>query len=599
MATIQSGDSSRIFEIKTFLGLNESRDGDTQLKMGEASSMDNWRVTPEYHLHIRPGIHTLWQFTGPVRGMWGGDLKGVGKLIAAADGKLWNLLPEGEKEEIGTLTDAPTSFFGFGNKLYILNGHEYLSYDGENQAAEVEGYIPLVSTAVVPTGGGTQLEGVNRLTAKRRVRFSSDGEALEFVLPEQKLKSIDKVELNGEEAAAEKYTKDLEAGKVTFLEAPAKGVNNVEVWYTASSDLRDQVLKMRFAETYNGSTDTRVFLYGDGTNKTIYSGVTEDGVPSAEYFPDLYEVAVDSANTPITGMVKQFSYLMIFKTDGAFSTQYSALTLPNGDVTAGFYVSPVNKEIGNEAPGQVRAVYNYPRTLYAGNLYDWATVSTGRDERRAKIRSDRVTQTMHTADPKKVFCFDNEREQEYYVFLNDELGTALVHRYKYEGNGDTWYRYTGLPVVAGVRDGENIYFGLSDGRICQFSEEYKSDDGKSIPCEWRSGNMAFNADYMRKYSSLIWVSLKPDSNARITITATTDKRSTYSVKWVASNLATFTNMDFRHFSFITNRNPQIERVKLKVKKFAFYKLIFECNEDSATTTVLGVDIRVRYTGYVK
>ena len=599
MATIAGGDNSRIFEIKKFLGLNESRDGDTQLKMGEASSMDNWRVTPQYHLHIRPGLNTLWSFSGSVRGLWNGELNGSDHMIAAADGKLWDLKPNGQKTEIGTLTDAPTSFFGFGNKLYIQNGHEYLSYDGKTNAAPVEGYIPLIVTAATPTGGGTQLESINRLTAKRRVRFSADGEALDFVLPEQKLKSIDRVQVNAEDTGSDQYTKDLTNGKVTFLKAPAKGVDNVEVWYTASGDLRSQVTAMKFAETYNGTTDTRVFLYGDGTNKTLYSGVTEQGVPSAEYFPDMNEIAVDSENTPITGMVKQFSYLMIFKTDGAFSTQYSALTLPDGSVTAGFYVSPVNKEIGNEAPGQVRAVYNYPRTLYAGNLYDWRTVSTGRDERRAKLMSDRVTQTIHAADPKKVYCFDNEREQEYYVFLNDGSGTALVHRYQYEGSGDAWYRYTGLPVTAAIRDGEYIYFGLSDGRVCEFSEIYKSDDGKSIPCEWRSGNMDFGADYMRKYSSLIWVSLKPDSNARVQITATTDKRSVYTVKRVPANLSTFTSMDFRHFSFITNRNPQIERIKLKVKKFAFYKLVMECNEDSATTTILGVDIRVRYTGFVK
>ena len=599
MATISSGDSTRIYEIKKFLGLNESLDGDTQLKMGEASEMENWRVTPQYHLRVRPGLNTVWNFTGPVQGLWGGDLKGTSRLIAAADGHLWELQADGEKQQIGTLTDAVTSFFGFGNKLYIQNVHEYLCYDGENDASDVEGYIPLVVTAASPTGGGTELESINRLTAKRRVRFSADGEALEFALPEQNLSSIDRVEQDGAVVAETGYTKDLNAGTVTFLEAPVQGVNNIEIWYTASASLRSQVTAMRFAETYNGSTDTRVFLYGDGTNKTIYSGVTEDGIPSAEYFPDLNEIAVDSDNTPITGMVKQFSYLMIFKTDGAFSTQYSALTLPSGDVTAGFYISPVNKEIGNEAMGQVRAVYNYPRTLYAGNLYDWRTVSTGRDERRAKLMSERVTQTIHKANANTCYCFDNEREQEYYIFFNDSAGTALVHRYQYEGSGDVWYRYTGLPVTCGVRDGEKIYFGLSDGRICEFSAEYKSDDGENIHCIWKSGNMDFGSDYLRKHSSLIWVSLKPDSNARLTVTATTDKRSTYTVKWVASNLATFASVDFWHWSFITNRNPQIERVKLKVKKFAFYKLLLDCDESSATTTVLGVDIRVRYTGYVK
>lgn len=600
MATIVAADNTRYFQIKQFLGLNESQDGDTQLKMGEASKMENWRVTPQYHLRIRPGLKTRWKFTGPVRGLWCGELDGVTRTLASADNAVWELQADGKTKKIVDVTDDAVTFFPFSNKVYFLNGKEYLSWDGGETASPVEGYVPLIITAAEPSGGGTKLENFNRLTAKRRIRFSADGSATDYVLPEQNLKSIDRVIVYAEDKKpTADYTVDLEKGQVKFTTAPEKGINNVEIYYTASEDLRSQVTSMRFAETYNGNTDTRVFLYGDGTNKTIYSGVTEQGQPSAEYFPDLFEIAVDSDNTPITGMIKQFSYLMIFKPDGAFSTQYQSTTLVDGTVTAGFYVSPINREIGNDAPGQVRSVYNYPRTMYSGNLYDWQLSSTGRDERRAKVVSNRVTQTMHSADSSKVFTFDNEREQEYYVFLNDAAGTALVHRYQYESGGDVWYKYTGIPALSAIRDGEDIYFGLSDGRVCQFTYESRSDDGKNIPCVWESGNMDFDYDFRRKYSTLLWVSIKPDSNARLTVTARTDKRSNYTVKYIPMGLATFASVDFRHWSFITNRNPQIERVKLKIKKFAFYKLVLEVDDIAATTTVLGVDIRVRYTGFVK
>jgi len=611
MAVVLSGGNVKLFSIKRFLGLNESLDGDTQFQLGEASEMQNWRVTPQYHLRIRPGLKTISRFAGPVRGLWCGELGGTARVVCAAGGKLWAAAQTACREaagastpqtglfsEIGTLSDDRTSFFGFGNKLYVLNGHEYLSWDGTGRAAEVEGYVPLVVTASPPSGGGIRLENVNRLTAKRRARFSADGAALEYVLPERNLASIDRVEVNGAPLAANQWSGDRANGKVAFSAAPAKGTENVEIFYTAASSLRAQVTAMRCCETYNGSTDTRVFLYGDGTNKTIYSGLTEQGMPTAEYFPDLYEISVDSANTPVTGMIKQFSYLMVFKPDGAFSVQYTAVTLSDGSVTAGFYVSPINREIGNEALGQVRLVYNNPRTLYAGNAYDWLSVSTGRDERRARLVSERAARTLHAAALKQAVSFDNEREQEYYLFLNDAAGAALVHRYS-GGDSGVWYRYTGLPARCAARDGEAVYLGLADGRLCDFSEKHTSDDGTAIPCVWKSGNMDFGADFQRKYSSLVWVSLKPDSHARLSVSAQTDKRTTYSSKLVPANLATFTAMDFRHFSFITNRNPQIERVRLKVKKFAFYKLVLSCDEDAATTTVLGVDIRVRYTGYVK
>ena len=76
MATIQTGSNTSYYSIQRFLGVNESLDGDTQLQLGEASIMENWRVTPQYHLRIRPGLKTLWKFTGPVRGLWSGDLAG-------------------------------------------------------------------------------------------------------------------------------------------------------------------------------------------------------------------------------------------------------------------------------------------------------------------------------------------------------------------------------------------------------------------------------------------------------------------------------------------------------------------------------------------
>ena len=76
MAQIVVQDTSKVVQIKKFLGLNESPDGDTQLKMGEASEMRNWQITPNYHLRIRPGTRTKHWFSGPIRGLWSGYVGG-------------------------------------------------------------------------------------------------------------------------------------------------------------------------------------------------------------------------------------------------------------------------------------------------------------------------------------------------------------------------------------------------------------------------------------------------------------------------------------------------------------------------------------------
>ena len=91
MAQIRSADDVKVYKIQKFLGLNESPDGDTQLKMGEASEMRNWKVTAQNHLRVRPGYRTVEQFDGPVRGMWSGFVGGEQKTVCAAGGGVWDL----------------------------------------------------------------------------------------------------------------------------------------------------------------------------------------------------------------------------------------------------------------------------------------------------------------------------------------------------------------------------------------------------------------------------------------------------------------------------------------------------------------------------
>ena len=55
MAQIYSTNDTKVFAVQKWLGLNESPDGDTGLKMGEAAEMRNFRVTRENHLQVRPG----------------------------------------------------------------------------------------------------------------------------------------------------------------------------------------------------------------------------------------------------------------------------------------------------------------------------------------------------------------------------------------------------------------------------------------------------------------------------------------------------------------------------------------------------------------
>lgn len=579
--------------ISKWLGVNENPDGDTKLKPGEAATMRNWRITKDNHLQIRPGYGPLAELgEGPVLGMWSGFVAGERLFAASCGGKLYKIVESGP-ELIGAVAGEQAHFFGFDERLYLLTGSKYYVYDGA-ELSEVAGYRPLVSVSNPPAGGGTALEQVNKLNGCRRARFSPDGTERIFHLPEAGIQSLDYVKwTGGAEIPPEDYTADLEAGTVTFTEAPSAGTDSLEIGWTVSQAYRSQVEAMRFSETYNGATDTRVFLYGDGSNKAVYSGLDYNGKPTAEYFPDMNEIAVDSANTPITAMIKHYDSLLIFKTDGAFTTSYGSMSLVDGSTVSAFYTMPLNREIGNAAPGQARLVKNNPFTLFGRSAYEWQLGSfAAKDERNAKRKSERVVDTMGGLDLSRAICFDDEYNTEYYIAQG---GKCVVYNY----TADAWYVYDNIPATCFCSIDGSLYFGSGDGKIMRLSRAFRNDDGAEIDAYWESGAMDFSRDYRLKYSTDIWLALKPESQARITVTAQSNRKSDYDEKVVATALSTFSNVDFNHFSFATNRQPQVERLKLKVKKFTFYRLILTSVSKSATATVLGTDIKVRYSGTVK
>lgn len=613
MAHINTNSAISVLKIKEFLGLNENPDGDTHIKTGELSEMRNFRITRDKHLQIRPGQKTVldlkaawdaWaaeQETAPENtaprfcGAWQGAVGGSDHIIAAFGGVLFDVDLLGlTTRVIGTCTEDDTTFFGFGNKVYLLNGHEYMSWDGgaETAFAGVEGYIPTVQTATNPLGYGTLLENVNRLTGKRRVKFSPDGTSTVFYLPEKDVDEV--VSVDGTDVS---WTLDGKNGTVTFASAPEKGTNTLFIVYRKGDGERAQVTQMRFAELFNGATDTRVFLYGDGTNKTIYSGMDLDkGVATAEYFPDLYEAAIGDENTPITAMIRHYSRLLVYKPSSAWSVDYNVLTTDTGGVTSAFYVTPVNRQFGNEAPGQVQLLENNPLTLDGKSVYQWkATTTSGNitsDNRNASRVSDRVKDTIGGFDFQKTVTFNRKSENEFW-FLYGEKAAILNYA------NDTWYLYNNMPFRHMEEVDGEVYGFPADGRVVHVSRQYRNDDGGDIDAYAATGSMDFDKDWLLKYSPMLFVAIQPESGARVNVTVETNRRSDYPEKIVSSGLTTFAHADFAHWSFGTNRKPQVRRVKMKVKKATFYKLVFQSLSASATATVLETDIQLRYSGNVK
>ena len=619
-----------MFTVDKFLGLNESGDGDTELKLGEASRMENFTITDAFNLSLRPGIRRV-DFNqerdpAPILAAWAGFV-GTEELLVLCDfaegtDRLFVYI-KGEDEarvlkhrQDGALgltaaENAYVNIFAFNGEFYVMSAGNTVTYT-DGAFIQREPYVPLVIAGASPSGGGTTLENINLLTALRRMDFSADGTSTAYVLPAEAI-GVTRILIDNIEYAVETAgSYDGLTHTFTFNNAPVKGVGNVEITYTThagdAEKARMQILSCRLHEEYNGSTDTRLFVAGNGTNMCYYTGVTQDGEATALYFPALNEVAVDMSGSSITGLVRHYSKLLVFKNDGTHSISYEPVTLTDGTTVAGFYLRPMNREFGNEVMGQVQTVNNYPRTITKDGIYEWRiTSSYYKDERYATRISDMVEKTLRHADIDRIVTCDDDYKKTYYVFLNDKEGTVLVNRYDLN-KGNVWCIYKSSLC-------RNVRYAMVHGGdmiFCTDKEPFCFDSGltrdasiepggevQQIKAVWESGFMAFGADFKRKYSSIIYVSVQPQFNSEIIITAETDKRDDYMEKAIQNSVFQWSNMNFVNWTFNTNDRPTINRVRLKVKKFVYYKLIFKIERDGAQGTILGFDQQIRFASMAK
>ncbi len=633
--------SQTVSRIDKFLGINEADDSRTELKLGEASKMVNWQITDGANISTRPGfarapikqINIDGIENAVITGMWTGYLLNNQYLVIIFGG----MQQAGYKSAIAVYSIDENAVFtcvasktiaeetkGYPNKIFYLFGRLY-AFIGEAdilciELEESSGnvtitterhlYSPVVLTGTAPAGGGTVLEPLNLLNPDFRVRFSSDGKSTAYVLPAN-ADYVSKIVIDNVEKTNVSSVGSFNAENHTFTftsaNIPKEGINNVEFYVgTSSLEFSRQAKKffaMPFCEAYNGSTDNRLFFYGDGTNITYYTGVPSEG--EGLYLPAMNEVAVDFTDAPITGMIRDFSRLLVFTKDGTANITYSPVTLADGSVIAGFYVRTTSREIGNEAAGQVQMVGNYPRTIFRGDLYEWrVSSSTYQDERYSKRISDRIRKTLSAADVEKIVTCDNNDSNTYYMFLNDEAGTMLVNNYQQ----DAWTIYRSK-LAKGVKYAKmcaDHFLFATETDLYYLTKSASmdaplpgTDDQLPIEAVWESGYMHFGADYLRKYSSEIWVSTLPQASSYLTVTAATDRRDDYTEKTITNNIFMWENLDFAHFSFNSSTTPKMKRTKIKVKKFVYYKLIFRVTHPGTRATVLSVDQTVRYAGKVK
>lgn len=490
-------------------------------------------------------------------------------------------------EVYSTLSNHEVSFFMFQDKCYILDGTNYLVYDGAT-VQEIEPYIPTLTISREPTGGGTPYEDFNLLGSGFKDSFSADGTSVDFQLSLTNLDAtavkvlIDNTEVYENEA----FTVNRTTGKVTFTTAPSKGTNNVIITaYKTFADFPNRIKKCTIHSIYGGANDTRVFLSG---NKDMPNYVWRLGLNDPTYAP---ENGFYTFPDKVMGFAKQYDYLVVERQHGKHQVTFEIDS--NGN--ASFPSKPINDQIGTIAPKTIQIIENNPVSLSKNGVY-MLTASNVRDERNVTHISNAVdAQLLREPNLEKAIAFDFGRK--YWLCVN---GNAYIYDYSI----GEWFIYDNVFVSEFVEINGDLYFGsLEEGLLYRWKQETDSfpynDDGAPIKSYWMSKQLAFGRDELKKLVEKVFYSLKPSAKTSANIYYISDKKESDLIKTSRMDMFSFAQLDFTKFSFITDQFPQETSAKIKAKKITHFQLIVKNDQMDESLNLLSLGLKYRYQSYIK
>lgn len=293
---------------RNFTGVDFSSRGDEVSLNRSPDALNMWKDYSDSRcVKVRPDLEKIKEFENKIYGMHFYTYNSEKHLIVHSGTKLYR-----DNEEIyADMNDHKSNFFIYGSNLYIIDGKNYLIYDG-NKVKPVEGYIPTTSISRGPLGGGTIHEDVNLLSNRRKNTFCADGESTEYKLdaPFFDADSEVKVWVNDEELTTG-FTVNYETGTITFDIAPTEpltdGQDNVVIEYQKTVEgYRERIEKCKLIELF----DNRVFFSGndDYPNVLFHSSLNDP-----TYVSDLDYYEEGATDSKIKALVSGNNALWVMK----------------------------------------------------------------------------------------------------------------------------------------------------------------------------------------------------------------------------------------------------------------------------------------------
>src|SRR5574344_642444 len=572
-----------VLTVDTFLGvdftnspanvdINRSPDAENMIRdvPGKVRKCMGYKLTKTYSARIN-GVH---------------QIKGSSNVLVHSGTNIYL----GDTLLYSAANDARSVSFQLGEKLYISDGKAILTYDGTTVSlASASAYIPTLTIAKAPTGGGTDYEALNLLQPAFKELFAGTASATAYQLTFGNLDStaLEVKVLNSSGTWVTKtektdYTVDRTTGIVTFTTAPGvspvTGEDNVSIQaYRTVTGYADRVNKCTIGTLYgiNGAQD-RLFLSGNPTttylNYDWYSG-QNDGT----YFPDTAYATIGNSASAIIGYSIINNYLATHKDELETS---QTIVLRYGELSDSKPTFPIKNTLqGAGAIAKYTFAYLCTEPLFLTRSGVYAVTSqdvTG--EKYSPNRSFYVNgKLLSESNLSEAFAY--VYHDMYWLCLNGAIyildGLQPVQTDKslpYATRQYACFYRTNVAARVMWSVDDVLYFGDSTGNIYQFytdssSQESYNDNGTAITCKWETPDIDGKLFYKNKTFRYLAVRLK--SAVATSIKFYVQKRGLWNeVKedTTSARYLAFNQVDFEKFTFSTDATQKVIPCKIRVKK---------------------------------
>lgn len=548
--------------IDKWLGVNEGA-GEIEQQLGEAVYQRNFRITKNKKAEKRYGHTTYFDEStaSPNNYGWQGTIDSVEVIVCESGLDVYQLdIVNDTSSVIGTVLASVTDMFYYDSLLFIM-ADKWYTWDGTT-FGEASVYIPTVEIGGEYDGSGAEsFEERNLFTDEIIVQRLGDGTNTVFTLLFD-VTAVNSVEVDG---VAQTFTFSSPR-TVTITSGTPADNSLVDIECELGDDLSSSVLDNTNSVLF-GADDGQVFLWGADNNTVRFSGLSKP-----TYFAVSAFSYVGTDDYPINDMKPINDRLIAFKTNEAKYTYAQLNPLYSDNVGLNKYSFEffnVNDKYGSQST--VEVIEETPISLDGGAFQRWYYQSVVNNVDPSNI-SDRIRDSLENVDLSTAVTFNYKRLKEYWVNIDD-----IVYIYNY--GTDVFYMFDNIEATWFIETDDNVYYGTNTGEIERFDDSL-NDNGTAILARLELGFTAYGVEDWEKNAFYGWVTLAAKSRTSITVKYATDEDNEATTENFYKKYVLFDygNIDYGDFSYATNRNPQTNPFKLKIKKFQYIKYIFENEE---------------------